>query len=168
MTDAPTGWPGAPGVPDADTVERFARVIDPEAFGLPSHVPTCGADYLTDRDEARDKATVLLAEVAALVQAGQEAMREACAAVAAEYEAEGSFGTPHAIAKLPLPDAPAALARIEAEAEARGMERAAGIVEAGKEVARTEGTTVTHTEVEDMAAEEAAAAIRAAAKEIKG
>ena len=163
MTDAPTGWPGAPGVPDADTVERFARVIDPEAFGLPSHVPTCGADYLTDRDEARDKATVLLAEVAALVQAGQEAMREACAAVAAEYEAEGSFGTPHAIAKLPLPSALAALARIEAEAEKRGMEKAAAWHDVQAELRGENGPLYsqvrTHTQF--------AAAIRAAAGEEK-
>jgi hypothetical protein len=92
------------------------------------------------------------AEVAALVAAGQEAMREAAAVLAADRArqhrsiAEDAARAPGTrerawvslteatvtadqIRALPIPDAPAALARIEAEAEARGMERAAGIVE---------------------------------------
>ena len=41
-------------------VERIAQIIDPEAFGLPSWEPSDGSDYLTDRDEARDKAKAIL------------------------------------------------------------------------------------------------------------
>ncbi len=40
-------------------VERIARIIDPEAFGLPSWRPA-SADYLTDRDEAREKAVAII------------------------------------------------------------------------------------------------------------
>jgi hypothetical protein len=80
------------------------------------------------------------AEVAALVQAGQEAMRKAAVEVArqeansfnSEETADYRDGAHNAAVEiwrtlqgLPLPSAPAALARIEAEAEARGMERAA-------------------------------------------
>lgn len=36
--------------------ERLAKIIDPEAFGLPVRKAVDGSDYLTDRDEARDKA----------------------------------------------------------------------------------------------------------------
>jgi hypothetical protein len=52
MTDDQHGWP-------KEAREAVARIIDPEAFGLPSWVPSCGADYLTDRDEARDKADAI-------------------------------------------------------------------------------------------------------------
>ncbi len=43
------------------TREELARLIDPEAFGLPSIVNNLGEDYLTDRDEARAKADAILA-----------------------------------------------------------------------------------------------------------
>lgn len=44
-------------------IDRLAKLIDPEAFGLPAHVPSDGSDYLSDRDEARDKVRVILAAI---------------------------------------------------------------------------------------------------------
>ena len=46
-----------------EITEALARIIDPEAFGLPAWRPSDGSDYLTDRDEARDKARVILARL---------------------------------------------------------------------------------------------------------
>lgn len=43
------------------TREELARLIDPEAFGLPSIVNNLGEDYLTDRDEASAKGDAILA-----------------------------------------------------------------------------------------------------------
>jgi hypothetical protein len=54
-----------------------------------------------------------------------------------------------------------------AAAQREGMEEAIRIILSGKEVAHTEGTTITHTEVQDMTEEEAVAAIRARMEEIK-
>lgn len=52
VTDAPKG------VADhAPAVEALAKMIDPEAWGLPNNVE---ADTITDRDEARDRARVIL------------------------------------------------------------------------------------------------------------
>lgn len=45
---------------DNPEIEVIARIIDPEAFGLPAHKPCDGSDYLSDRDEARDKALAIL------------------------------------------------------------------------------------------------------------
>lgn len=48
------------GHPRDDRIEMVARIVDPEAFGLPAWRPSDGSDYLTDRDEARDKAAAIL------------------------------------------------------------------------------------------------------------
>jgi hypothetical protein len=112
------------------------------------------------------------AEVAALVAAGQEAMREACAAhieAVREWAGQDHYcdsckggaiypdreDEARRVRALPLPDAPGALARMIAEAEVRGMERAAGMAAL--------------MEAKDVAAAilTEAAAIRAAAKGIK-
>lgn len=138
------------------------------------------------------------AEVAALVAAGQEAMRAQIVGWISEVRdycisqrdaadnkaAEDLFdalardraGILEGIALMPLPSAPAALARIEAEAEARGMERAAGIAEreqeiceerAAREQRRASHDAFPYAEQGEKAGE-IAAAIRAAAGEIKG
>lgn len=46
-----------------DIMEDIAKIIDPEAFGLPAWKPSDGDDYLTDRDEARDKAKVIYRKI---------------------------------------------------------------------------------------------------------
>lgn len=43
-----------------EAVERIARIIDPEAFGLPNNIED---GTLTDRDEARDRARIILTAV---------------------------------------------------------------------------------------------------------
>lgn len=43
-----------------EMIERFAKIIDPEAFGLPDNA---GAGSLTDRDIARDRAFLVLKEL---------------------------------------------------------------------------------------------------------
>ena len=40
-------------------VARLAKIIDPEAFGLP--LDNFGSDYLSDRDMAREKARAVIA-----------------------------------------------------------------------------------------------------------
>lgn len=46
-----------------EEVEEVARIIDPEAFGLPAWTPSTGAYALTERDEARDKAIAILSRI---------------------------------------------------------------------------------------------------------
>lgn len=46
-----------------ECVENIAKIIDPEAFGLPPFVEP-GSDYLSDRDEARAKARSIIAHLA--------------------------------------------------------------------------------------------------------
>lgn len=45
-------------------VEEIAHIIDPEAFGLPPWKPSTNDYYLTDRNEARDKAVAILRKFA--------------------------------------------------------------------------------------------------------
>jgi len=47
-----------PSPETTEPVEQIARMVDPEAFGLPNIVED---GTITDRDEARDKARVILA-----------------------------------------------------------------------------------------------------------
>ena len=113
-------------------------------------------------------------EAAALIAAGQEAMREACVEEAKAEMLEcaqrgdksGMTAAAHIqsdICALPLPSTPAALARMIAEAEARGMEKAVGIVEAFEVVTCMGGTY----SADEMTRDQIAAAIRAAAGEGK-
>ena len=56
----PSALPASPQSPaQVPTVEEVARVIDPEAFGLPENL--FGYDYLTDRDMARKKGEAVIA-----------------------------------------------------------------------------------------------------------
>jgi hypothetical protein len=45
---------------DPEVVERLAKIIDPEAFGLPSNAEP---NSISDRDEARDRARLILREL---------------------------------------------------------------------------------------------------------
>ena len=45
-----------------EDVEEIAKIIDPEAFGLPAWKPS-HSDYQTDRDEARDKAAAIIMRI---------------------------------------------------------------------------------------------------------
>ena len=45
---------------NSEVIEKLARIIDPEAFGLPNNAEPC---TLTDRDQARDRARLILAEI---------------------------------------------------------------------------------------------------------
>jgi hypothetical protein len=44
-----------------DVVEQIAKIIDPEAFGLP---PNEDKETITDRDVARDRARLVIAALA--------------------------------------------------------------------------------------------------------
>lgn len=47
------------GIP-TELIERIAKIVDPEAFGLPDNVE---ATSLSDRDQARDRARLILMEL---------------------------------------------------------------------------------------------------------
>ena len=57
-THALIGGKSMPSPETTEPVEQIARMVDPEAFGLPNIVED---GTITDRDEARDKARVILA-----------------------------------------------------------------------------------------------------------
>jgi hypothetical protein len=61
----PTHEPQLNGL--ADTI---AKIIDPGAWGLPAHQPSTGDDYLSDRDEARDKAIQIINLIGRVMVAG--------------------------------------------------------------------------------------------------
>jgi hypothetical protein len=48
----------SPPEPTREQVEELAHIIDPEAFGLPNNIED---GTITDRDEARDRARLILA-----------------------------------------------------------------------------------------------------------
>lgn len=140
-----------------------------------------------------------LVDMEAAQAAGAEAMRKACAAIVDAHAAAAKrcseeadviyriraefLANSHAITQAaddvrvtPTP-APDALARMIAEAEARGMERAAGVADDHHKIATRavadewgySGSAATRARIESRAYEASriAAAIRAAAKEIK-
>lgn len=63
-TDEPPPWWDSERAQVKPEIEEIAHMIDPEAFGLPHWEPTTGT-FLTDRDEARDKAAAILRKLKA-------------------------------------------------------------------------------------------------------
>ena len=61
VTNMANNTDDTPGI--TDMREIIARIIDPEAFGLSAHIPSDGSDYLSDRDEARDKASIIISKL---------------------------------------------------------------------------------------------------------
>jgi len=198
---APTGWPGAPGYPENPERSGAHRLRHQESGIESDKLWSPAGEWIdTDGEFPPGHADMfydylgpcpLPAEVGALVAAGQEAMRAACAVAAREaclVPPDGGSPTAEEVAvcdeaerrirALPLPDAPGALARMIAEAAARGMERAAGIAErvaveygrqecCGQGIGSGQEPECCGETIWTIDNETVAAAIRAAAKEIK-
>lgn len=176
MTD-PNGWPDAskPGVPlNPERSGAHWRSGIPSWWVSTSHMWRNWGDWVTPANAARstyEGPCLAPTEVAAREAAAAEAMRAVCARAAmveigwnaAKAEVRKAIAmqaahTVNAIRERPLPS-PDALARLIADAEKRGMEKAAGIAEGLRDgnveaIARC-----------DWWGAQVAAAIRAAAKE---
>jgi hypothetical protein len=170
MTDA-NGWHGAPGVPkNPEQTGPHWVAVDPG--GTPCVVEWNGfyqgwseGDSMTPPSVFAETWGCYLgpchtpAEVAALVAAGQEAMREACAKIVEAHAAAAKrcseepdviyriraefLANSYAIQQAandvrvtPISSEAAALARVRAEARRAGMEEAAGIAEKAREKAK--------------------------------
>lgn len=81
-------------------VEALAKIIDPEAFGLPAWKPTDGSDYLTDRDEARDKAQAIASGLVADRDATWNTAIEMAARTSEDYASLSTTEVPKAIRAL--------------------------------------------------------------------
>jgi hypothetical protein len=132
--------------------------------------PSGACDYYLPEQAAQDhvgcEPCLLPSEVAAREAAAAIAMQVAAAAAyAARLWRMDEDAIPEAIRALPLP-APDALARALADAERRGMERAAALIEAQEEAFRTRSGTfaLQPRTPSNVAGLSFAAAIRAAAQ----
>lgn len=148
MANDPNGWPfiDRPGVPLNPERDGWHWLAWDPAWPEPAYWD--GEWSRSDTSNLSVRTARYLgpmhtpAEVAALVAAGQEGMREACARAAmveigwnapkAEVRkaiAMQAAHTVNAIRERPLPDAAATLDRVRAEERAKVWEEAAGIVE---------------------------------------
>jgi hypothetical protein len=71
-------------------IEKAARIIDPEAFGLPNtfHQPDEDGFVLSDRDEARAKAEAILSTT---LEPSEAEIEHGARAIAASFTADEPF-----------------------------------------------------------------------------